>query len=138
MVPGLADFKGDWRISRVIVPRGAPEARLEGRARFRPEGAGLLYHEEGELILPGQPPIRAERSYLWREGGAGIVVDYADGRPFHEFDPARPRAAHWCDPDDYRVRYDFTRWPLWRAEWEVSGPRKDYVMITDYRRDDAA
>ena len=66
------------------------------------------------------------------------MVDYADGRPFHEFDPARPRAAHWCDPDDYRVRYDFTRWPLWRAEWEVRGPRKDYLMMTDYRRDDAA
>lgn len=134
MAPKLADFEGEWRIERIIRAVGQPEARFSGHAVFRPEGAGLLYREEGELTMPGSPPMRAERAYRWSEGGAGIVVTFSDGRAFHDFDPAAPAAAHWCDPDDYRVAYDFAGWPVWRAEWRVRGPRKDYVMVSDYRR----
>ncbi|MEZ5685049.1 MAG: DUF6314 family protein [Paracoccaceae bacterium] len=138
MVPRLSDFEGRWLISRVIRPAGAPEGVFQGHALFRRDQARLLYHEQGELVLPGHDPMRAERRYLWRRGGRGIAVDYADGRPFHDFDPADPQAQHWCDPDDYRVRYDFSRWPEWRAEWVVRGPRKDYAMVSDYRPSDAA
>jgi hypothetical protein len=61
-------------------------------------------------------------------------VLFADGRPFHAFDPgaARPEAAHDCPPDLYRVRYDFSDWPDWQAAWEVRGPRKDYRMVSRY------
>jgi hypothetical protein len=62
-------------------------------------------------------------------------VLFADGRFFHRFDaedPA-PAAAHDCPPDLYRVRYDFRPWPRWQAEWRVTGPRKDYAMVSRYR-----
>ncbi|MDF1620017.1 DUF6314 family protein [Pseudothioclava nitratireducens] len=134
MVLRLSDFEGLWLVSRVIRPKDAPEGRFEGQARFTRDGACLRYFEEGELTLPGSGPMHAERAYLWRRGGKGIIVDFADGRAFHSFDPAVPEATHWCDPDDYAVRYEFDRWPEWRAEWRVKGPRKDYVMVTDYRR----
>ncbi|RBP93682.1 hypothetical protein DFO80_105106 [Rhodobacter sp. 140A] len=130
----LSDFAGEWTIAREIEQAGAGTARFEGRACFTPEGAGLAYHEAGTLTLPGAAPMRAGRDYLWREEGAEIAVFFSDGRPFHRFDPAAPAAQHWCDPDDYRVRYDFAAWPDWRAEWRVSGPRKAYTMRSLYRR----
>ena len=67
----------------------------------------------------------------------GIAVFFADGRAFHRFVPAADtvEADHWCDPDTYKVRYDFSRWPVWQAEWRVTGPRKDYVMQSVYTSD---
>lgn len=120
---------------------------------------GLIYEETGVLHLPDAAPMQASRRYLWRKAGPGpgagpgIAVYFPDGRFFHAFgvppEGAAPHevaagsgaafsvveATHWCDPDDYHVRYDFAHWPAWRAEWRVKGPRKDYVMLSEYRRD---
>lgn len=134
MVPRLSDFEGAWGVARHIRPNGAAEGWFSGRCSFVREGAALAYREVGELHLEGHEPMKAERRYIWRRGGAGIAVDYADGRPFHSFDPADPVAEHVCPPDIYKVRYDFSNWPEWRAEWVVSGPRKDYTMHTVYTR----
>ena len=131
----LEDFAGHWRIGRQIEDRlGGLAGAFSGRAEFRPVARGLAYHEEGLLRLGAGTEVVAVRDYLWREEGGLIVVDHGDGRPFHAFDPAAPEARHWCDPDDYRVRYDFSRWPEWRAEWTVRGPRKDYTMVSLYAR----
>ena len=43
-------------------------------------------------------------------------------------------AWHDCLPDFYEVSYNFTHWPEWRSIWRVRGPKKDYTMISDYRR----
>lgn len=127
----LADFEGEWGISRRIF-QATGTAHFTGRAVFLPDGAGLHYHEEGLMHLPGTAPMRAERDYLWRQTDDGIAVLFADGRPFHDFRSDAPEAAHWCDPDDYRVRYSFGLWPEWQAEWRVRGPRKDYRMVSRY------
>lgn len=132
----LEDFAGRWRIERRIDDRlGGVTGRFEGVAEFRPVAGGLAYREEGRLCLGPGPGVLAVREYLWREEAGRIVVDHADGRPFHAFDPAEPEARHRCDPDDYRVRYDFAAWPEWRAEWTVRGPRKDYTMESVYIRE---
>ena len=134
-VPDLSDFLVEWRVSRSIDDRltGQP-GRFEGRAVFRPEGRGLRYREEGLLYLGEGPGMTAVRDYLWREAAGRIVVDHGDGRPFHDFDPADPVARHVCAPDDYRVRYDFSDWPDWRAAWSVTGPRKTYDLVSRYSR----
>ena len=80
--------------------------------------------------------MRATRRYLWKDGGAGTIdVLFDDGRLFHRFDAEdeAPAAEHACPPDTYRVRYDFRRWPRWQAEWRVTGPRKDYGILSRYR-----
>lgn len=139
-VPALADFAGRWSLSRQIEDRLAGAAgRFEGEAVFAPhEGCGLIYRETGQLTLGNGPAFAAERGYLWRSVGGVIAVDFADGRPFHQFDPSGdPAAQHVCIADDYRVRYDFARWPVWLAEWNVLGPRKDYRMRSLYRRTEA-
>ncbi len=132
----LAAFEGDWTMTRTIedVRAGRP-GRLDGAARFVPGDGGLVYDETGLLALGDGPAVSAARRYLWRDAGAGAIeVRFADGRFFHRFyaDEPAPAAVHDCPPDQYRVRYDFARWPRWTAEWRVRGPRKDYAMLTAY------
>lgn len=139
MEPKLQDFEGDWALSRRIVDRLGPEARFEGEARFTSVPSGLLYRETGVLVVGGGQGFRAERSYFWHQTEAGrIAVEHSDGRAFHDFDPAEPVARHLCGSDDYRVRYDFSHWPVWRAEWIVRGPRKDYTLTSRYARPEVA
>jgi Family of unknown function (DUF6314) len=132
----LRSFAGLWRIERRIEDvRAGRTGAFAGEARFEPAAGGLAYREEGALSFPGAAPMRAERRYLWRDGGAGTIdVFFADGRFFHRFDAedAAPAASHDCPPDLYRVRYDFRGWPRWQAEWRVTGPRKDYGMVSSY------
>jgi hypothetical protein len=135
MAMRLQDFSGRWRIERRIEDRlGGMSGLFTGEAEFRPVAEGLAYREEGRLRIGTGPEVLAVRDYLWREEGAWIVVEHGDGRPFHTFDPDLPEARHWCDPDDYRVCYDFAGWPEWHAEWTVRGPRKDYTMVSVYSR----
>ena len=134
----LADFAGRWEMRRAIADhRAGCAGRLSGVTAFMadPQG-GLVCHEAGWLRLGAGAPMAATRGYLWRAAPAGgIEVRFVDGRFFHRFDAAetRPEATHDCAPDLYRVRYDFSRWPRWRTQWWVRGPRKDYHMATFYR-----
>ena len=135
-VPVLADFCGRWCLVRRITDQLlGMEGRFEGEAWFEPTDDGAyFYREAGQLRFGTGVPFVATRRYLWRSEAGRFVVYYEDGRPFHSFDPAEPAARHICTPDDYRVRYDFARWPDWQAEWTVSGPRKDYTMVSRYFR----
>jgi hypothetical protein len=131
----LSQFVGDWVLGRTIDDGfGLQSGRFDGIARFVPSAAGLVYHEEGELHLLGGPTLRAERTYHWRSVGPRIFVDYSDGRSFHDFEPGDPNATHQCGADHYAVRYDFGDWPRWTSLWCVTGPRKDYRMMTTYQR----
>jgi hypothetical protein len=137
MTPTLTDFEGRWLLSRRIDDRlsGRP-GRFEGVASLRPDGEGLRYREEGTLTLGDGPAFPATRDYLWRPDADGIEVRFQDDRPFHRFRPEgrAPGTDHPCGSDLYRVTYDFGSWPLWRAEWTVTGPAKHYVMSSLYRR----
>lgn len=130
----LSAFPGRWTLSRSIDDRLTQQTgRFEGEAAFTPDGEVLIYDERGLLSLGDSPAIVATRRYLWRPDGGRIAVFFADGRPFHSFAPGIPEAQHRCDPDRYRVTYDFARWPDWTATWDVRGPRKDYRMTSRYR-----
>ncbi|MFC2969165.1 DUF6314 family protein [Acidimangrovimonas pyrenivorans] len=137
-MPSIEEFEGRWRIARRIDDRRAgAEGRFDGEVVIARGGDGWVYDETGSLSLGAGAPLTATRRYLWQALADGrIAVSFADGRPFHVFDPSAPvpEADHRCQPDFYRVRYDFTAWPDWAAEWEVTGPRKDYRMVSTYRR----
>jgi hypothetical protein len=126
----LGDFEGHWQIDRLITQADGTTGQFTGTARFVPApGGGLDYHEEGTLALGSHPPVRAERRYLWT---SGLEVFFHDGRPFHQVPAEGGTAEHFCPPDTYRVAYDFSDWPFWRTTWRVTGPRKDYVMLTEF------
>lgn len=140
-MPELTDFLGRWKLSRRIDDRmTGMRATAEGEAEWRPAAGGtssdrLIYHERTKLSLPGQTVMKAERTYIWQDGGGGrIVVTFEDGRPFHGFriGDVLPAASHDCQPDFYHVTYDFSHWPDWEAAWTVRGPRKNYVSVSLY------
>jgi hypothetical protein len=129
----LAAFAGRWRVAREIADARGPDGQFAGAAVFAPAPGGLAYHETGTLTLGGQR-FEAARRYLWTEPAPGeLLVLFPDGRPFHALTLApRATAAHDCPPDDYRLAFDFTGWPVWQVTHRVTGPRKDYRMHTVY------
>ena len=135
---GAEDFAGTWSLGRWIEDRaGDSRVQFVGTAEFAFDGDGLIYDERGLMHIPGTAPIRAERRYVWSFGADGrVAVRFADGRPFHDFDPmsARPRAEHHCAPDHYAVEYDFDPWPRWQSVWNVTGPRKALRIVSSFRR----
>ncbi|TDL79578.1 trigger factor [Palleronia sediminis] len=140
MGPQLARFAGDWTLMRAIEDRRLGRSGLfEGHATFRPEGAVLRYDEAGRLSLGGAT-MAARQTHLWRLEGGRIHVSFADGRPFHDFDPdlAEAAARHDCAPDLYRAIYGFGDWPCWTLRWQVTGPVKDYTSLSRYRPANAA
>ena len=134
----LWEFDGTWQLERRITDRsGAGDAELSGVATFRRSGETSIYDEKGTLHIDGQTgPIRATRRYIWRLDRDRISISFDDGRPFHAFPLGvdDPEATHLCAPDRYAVRYDFRDWPIWSAEWTVTGPNKDYTMLSRYAR----
>ncbi|WP_040482815.1 DUF6314 family protein [Yoonia vestfoldensis] len=135
---GRDDFAGRWQVLRRIDDRhGAMQGDFTGMAVLNPAGEhGLIYTETGQMRIGAAPVMQAVRRYLWEVAEGLVTVRFEDGRDFHSFAPAGQAAGtdHPCGDDHYTVVYDFTRWPDWRATWDVRGPRKDYTSVTDYRR----
>lgn len=135
MTVTLWDFEGAWVLERRILHDDGPDAKFRGSARFIPDETGLIYEEKGLMKIDGHRPVSAQRRYLWREDEDGAIeVLFEDGRAFHRIDGDAPEDSHWCDPDTYDVRYEFGHWPDWISTWKVSGPRKSYRMVSNYRR----
>ena len=131
----LAALEGRWRLVRRIANADGSVALLDGTAVFRRAGLRLVQEEDGWLRLSGGgPPLRATRRYLWTTEKGRLEVLFEDNRPFHTvpLGVGRPETVYLCDPDRYAVAYDFEAWPAWRSVWRVEGPRKDYVMTSDY------
>jgi len=130
------DFAGQWELRRSVRDHlHGQHGTLRGRAVFTAtDAARMTYEETGTLRLENGATMEATRRYLWEFAPDAVVVTFADGRSFHQFVPSGHGAGtdHPCGEDFYTVRYDFTRWPQWTAEWTVKGPRKDYVSTSVY------
>ena len=138
-MPNLKAFLlGSWKVDRIVIDRAhAMTGGLKGEATFRPCAGGLLYEEHGTLTL-GEHCGRAEQSYLYEfpEGDGRASVRFRDGRAFYELDLSRgqDRVCHACHPDLYDGVFIALSSTTWQSEWKVTGPRKDYDLLTTYTR----
>ena len=135
---GLASLwalEGRWGLTREVRHEDGRIDRLEGITDFLRSGPRLIQDETGSLTVESQV-LEARQRYVWEDAGGQLNVHFADLRPFHTvmLNAPEPTAVHLCPPDRYEVRYDFRSWPRWRATWTVEGPRKSYVMTSNYRR----
>ena len=121
----LGDFEGAWQIARDICPEVGPPARFDGQGVWTPQAYGLAYLERGVLRMEGVAPMQAERRYQWHHD---MSVFFEDGRFFHKVPAEGGHTEHWCDPDHYKVTYNFSAWPRFDVSWGVQGPRKAYQM----------
>jgi hypothetical protein len=110
--------------------------QFDGQATFAGSAIALTYREAGLFRIGAGPALVAERSYQWAFDAGQVTVTFADGRPFHSFTPGvtGPGTDHPCGDDLYRVAYEWSGWPEWTATWDVTGPRKDYRLVSHYRR----
>lgn len=127
----LSDFLGHWTVTRDITPAQGQGARFEGTAAWRAVQGGAQYHEIGTLRVGQGTGMTAERRYFWAED---LSVYFEDGRLFHHVPAGGGQTTHLCDPDIYVLDYDFAGWPRFELRHRVSGPRKDYAMITQFTR----
>ncbi|MGH1578062.1 DUF6314 family protein [Planktotalea sp.] len=129
-----SDFVGRWNIARVIDDKHAGgQAHFAGTALIACKDKDWVYSETGVLEISGIAPMQAERTYLWRPDDAGFDIFFDDKRFFHRFDlDQESQARHWCDPDQYEVQYDLSKWPSWQSTWIVLGPKKNYVLKNRY------
>ena len=133
-----AFLAGTWKIDRVIVDRAlAMTGRLQGRATFTPSDRGLMYQERG-VVTFGEHRGSAHQTfwYDFPESDGRASVRFSDGRAFHDLDLSlgQARVGHACDPDLYEGLFVALSSTAWRSAWTVTGPRKDYDLVTTYTR----
>ena len=136
----LHSLIGAWTIER----RVDDAATLTGSATFERSAANeAVYHEQGTLRLSTGYEASAERRYIYRQSPNGLAV-FFDERPprlFHAVALVRGAggclegaAEHACGDDLYLTDYKFDSGADFRICHRVRGPRKDYTMVTVYRR----
>jgi hypothetical protein len=130
---------GTWSFDRTIADhRDVHQYVVKGSAHLKPVDEAICWHENGTLFRDGgefpvmrtlllRPDRSADASApYWR-------VEFDDGRPFHDWQVGMP-LLHLCAADTYRGLVTATDADSWRITWNVSGPTKDYAMVTEYRR----
>lgn len=138
---GVADLRafleGAWLLGRAIDDRRrGRRGRFAGRAAFAPEGADLVYREQGRLRLPGFETV-ATRVYRYTFPAPQLAeVRFQDGRLFHNLDLSDGvwAAEHRCGDDLYRGTFRVAGHGCWTAAWRITGPAKDQILESVYRR----
>lgn len=138
-VPDLADFLvGSWSLRRTILASdGQRLGEFTGSGEFTPAGTVLEYRERGTLRFGGYQgsASRELRYHVTGPGQAAVYFDYGDF--FHELDLRRGywNTSHPCRDDLYRGEFEVLDSGTWWQCWEVSGPTKNHVLRTRFRRD---
>ena len=138
-VPDLrAYLSGFWQIDRVFLDRHRSiRGTMAGQAHFAEDGDSLKYSERGSLSF-GDHEGEAEQhlGVEFTEGAARASVCFRDGRPFYSLDLSEGWSvvSHVCGADRYEGRFFAFNHLHWQSTWEVSGPRKNLQIVTQYAR----
>ncbi|WP_234683245.1 DUF6314 family protein [Bradyrhizobium monzae] len=131
---------GAWSFDRVIEGQGS----MTGLATFTPlDAERLAYREHGRLTLQNGTELEAEREYVFRRHDRGFEVFFKETPPrlFHVIELTASdggvlsgSAGHLCNLDHYQSTFTFRSDGGFVVRHVVSGPRKDYTMVTTYTR----
>ncbi len=126
------DLLGSWDLSRTIEDRlGDLGGVVEGRLELTETGPDRLRWEERATWHRPTGDVAVRRGLWVVRRAAGWWVLFEDGREFHPWAPGS-EVVHDCRPDTYRGTV--TGSPTdWSVTWEVTGPAKDYLMLTRLR-----
>jgi hypothetical protein len=150
IVPGevadtLTFLIGRWTIVRSIVDhRSGTPGTFEGSAALvalsTPDsGAGVTqarYEESGQLHF-GSYTGSARRCFDYvRYNGTGVMISFADGRPFVDLDLTRGiwRSIHRCGEDLHEIVTAVRSDAVLEERWRVRGPLTNYDATTTFTR----
>jgi hypothetical protein len=119
---------GRWSLFRRVVDRRAGlGGTVRGSLSIVDEGPRLRWCERGTLRWDGAD-LPVTRELLLLSIGGRWEVRFADGRPFHPWQPGLV-VEHQCNADLYRGLVDVAPGRL-RVLWDVVGPAKDQRILT--------
>ena len=139
-------FKGDWSFSREIITGGDKLfAKANGNASFTSDSNpdSLFYTEDGELDLQ-QSKTKNDfyKNYLFSffedhirvylSGGANSEQLYQEYK--YTDKNITPIAEHACNRDFYNSEYLITDQNQFRQVTKISGPQKDFLITTIFKR----
>jgi len=132
---------GDWVFDRVVTDHLAAETiTVRGTTSFELVDPDRVHWTEQGTMRRAGGEVEVSRELFVVRRDDGWVVTFSDGRDFHPWVPDR-RVEHLCGADTYRGLADFgagTRedppGERWTLTWWVSGPHKDYEMVTRLTR----
>lgn len=110
---------------------------MSGHVELTAEGdEKIRWHESGVLVTGGKElPVYRTLWIVLRDGR--WIVTFEDGRFFHPWTTGE-LVEHPCGADFYVGRIDVepgtgagSRPSIWTVQWTVTGPSKDYTMITE-------
>jgi hypothetical protein len=125
---------GTWTMARTIDDRQAGErSTVDGTTELEMQGDGRVrWTERGTFRRPaGDIPVSRVLFVEPRETGWFVTFD--DGRDFHPWAPG-DEVVHPCVADTYTGRIEPHGPARWTVRWDVTGPAKDYTMITELTR----
>ena len=134
----LSHMAGTWHLDRTISEGSA----FQGLAHIRTTDVRGVYgyHEEGSFIHNAASQD-AYRDYLYKVKGQTLDILFADphreDQLYVSLDFAGTKIAHdthLCGDDIYAVIFEIINGDHFLTETMVSGPEKDYRMITHYKR----
>lgn len=137
--PHITGRRGRWRLERDLLDRSdGTRGTFSGVVIFTPtDDDGLALREEGTMRWPSFTGP-ASREYVLNPLPQPDALDvfFPDGRPFHRmsFTPDTSQDTHWCDPDTYRVSYTRQGPDAFSYSWDVTGPRKDLLLVSRLER----
>ena len=138
----LERLQGEWTFVREVPGK----ATMTGRARIDSTGKGRArYNETARVRLADGSTLTGSQSYVYRRLPApanGFDVLFAEtGELFERLDfrsapdgSLRADAAHDCPPDRYVSIFTLDAEDRLAVEHTVTGPQKNYVVRTVYRR----
>lgn len=135
----LAD--GRWTLERQFNNSKMPGLTGSGQAWFSPVAKATLAYEESGLLSTGGV---FSKKYQFAADRDVILVTHADphnkGQSFQtlalqpdEKGTWSARACNQCALDAYKSHWQFAK-TWWRMHHVVSGPRKNYEIVTLFRR----
>ncbi len=131
-----ATLIGSWRLDRLIDDRlSGSTSHIEGRLSLAPVSPDRIrWEEQGRWHQAGGDVDVRRGLWLVRDRGTDAWwVRFDDDREFHPWAPDE-HVVHPCGADTYRGIVSGTP-DRWTVQWDVTGPRKDYVMTTRLSRE---
>ena len=129
-------WPGVWQLSRRIVSPSQPDVFAEGYASFRPsidDPNTLLYSEKVSLAGGGEGTQR----YSYRLEDGQLAKYFQDGRLFYQLSTENGQICavpHLCIADLYVPEYTFESDLSFRLKYVVSGPAKQYSIISHFTK----
>lgn len=133
-VPDPLSLLGAWTLARTIDDRKGPEtSTVQGTTELARQGDGRVRWSESGTLQRGGHEIPVNRTLYVELRDAGWFVTFDDGRDFHPWEPGE-EVVHPCAADTYVGRIELVDADTWTVEWNVTGPAKDYTMISRLTR----